>query len=114
MKKGMTSTEFIKRMEDAKAEPFGDRDVVGLDANEFEKQVLTSKKVSNFVRNLRKEGVTEFGTGWATRILMQIQKDMGQTGMMLQALVGGLQKSEVEKINEAQKERATKALGYIG
>jgi len=114
MKKGMTSAEFIKRMEDAKAEPFGDREVIGLDANEFEKKVMTSKKISDFARSLRKEGVTEFGTGWGTRILMQMQKDMSQTGMMLQALVGGLQKSEVEKINEAQKIRATKALGYIG
>jgi hypothetical protein len=116
MEKGVTSSQFIERMEKTDKQPFGDEQVTGLTAQQFKDIVTKEDTISQTVRDFKEAGLTEFSAGWSTRMLMQAQMEMSKLASEIQSMVSGIAggQTEAEKINKDMERRSRRNLGYIG
>jgi len=113
VKKGVTSSDFVKRLEDPKTKGFGDMEVMQMTEDQFRKLAVTSRRVSNFTRALRKRGYTEFSNAWGTRIVLEANRKMSEVAGLLDKLQGGIDDREQAQINAMVRARGKKDLRYI-
>jgi len=112
---GMTSSEFIKRMESASKKPFGDKDITGISVDKFSEIACSSDTISGTVAKMKELGMTEFGLGTSAHILVQANKQAHEaaTGMaQIADLLGGLMCKGGAEAGIRAKSR--KNLEYVG
>lgn len=113
VKKGVTSEQFVKRLEDPRSKGFGDMEVMKMTEEQFRELAVTSRKVSNFSRRLKKKGYTEFSNAWGTRIVLEANRKMSEVAGLLDKLQGGIDDKEQAQINAMVRARGKADLRYI-
>ena len=112
--KGITSKQFVNMLENKGSNKFGDMNVMQMSEEEFKKLAMSSGRVSNFTRKLKKMGYTDFSTAWGTKIIVNANVKASQLTSLMEMMQGGISDSEQAKLNSMIKAKGRKNLEYIG
>lgn len=110
-KRGMTSGDFIRTIE---AGGISDDMIIGMNQKEFENTIRRNDKVADFTKDLKRGGFSEFSNGWASRMLVDMNK-VAEEKMGLMEMLRHIAEEEREesKLNKMIKARGNKDLRYI-
>jgi hypothetical protein len=113
---GITSSQFITKME--KNALKSDPDVVGLSKEDFTKTACKETTISGTVKDFKDMGMTEFGLGWAGRVLLEANMEERKEIESIKGLLDSLSSSQMKMCKGGAerelKERDKKKLEYIG
>ncbi len=94
---GMTSKEFIKRMEKAGIKPLDIGEILGISKEQFIKLAREIPTISGTVEEFKAKGITEFGSGFGARMVIDLsEKAEERMEEMLSTIAGRKREREAE------------------